>query len=193
MFVFLNTNPDRPELPKETVDSLQKEHMANIDRLAKEGKLLAAGPFHGGGGIFVLNTGNVSEANGWLASDPAVRAKRWKLDVIPYRPTVGSICSVGENYEMVSYSFVRYDADTVTSDEKIKELWLTHDEYRKNIAPRDSVMAEGILGEKKGGILVVKGTLDEELLKKDPAVQQGVLKPTLKRIWIAKGSFCEKW
>ena len=38
-FVFLNTNPDRAELPKEQVDSLQAGHMANINRLVKEQKM----------------------------------------------------------------------------------------------------------------------------------------------------------
>ena len=42
---FLNIDPDRPYLPENVVDSLQKLHRANMGVLAKEGKLLAAGPF----------------------------------------------------------------------------------------------------------------------------------------------------
>jgi len=193
MFVFLNTNPNRQELPKEKSDSLQTAHMANIDRLAKEGKLLAAGPFHGGGGIFVLNTGSVPEANEWLQSDPAVRAKRWNLEVLLYSPRVGSVCSVGENYEMISYSFVRYDLRDGALNERTNETWVLHREYLRNIAPSDSIMAEGMLGEDRGAILVVKGIVDEEQVKRDPAVSEGMIRPTVKKLWIAKGSFCEKW
>ncbi|MBX2961191.1 MAG: hypothetical protein KF687_01690 [Cyclobacteriaceae bacterium] len=47
-FVFLNTRTDKAELPKEEVDKLMQGHMANITRLASEGKLIAAGPFDGG-------------------------------------------------------------------------------------------------------------------------------------------------
>lgn len=69
-FVFLNNKQDKEALSKEKSDSIMTGHMNNIDRLAKEGKLLAAGPFEGGGGIFVLNTKSIEEANQWLSTDP---------------------------------------------------------------------------------------------------------------------------
>ena len=72
VWVFLNTNPNRPELPKAEVDSLQAGHMANIGRLAKEGKLLIAGPFYGGGGIFGFRSTTIDTVNEWLSTDPAI-------------------------------------------------------------------------------------------------------------------------
>ena len=65
LFVFLNKRTDLPALPKEESDKLMEGHMANIERLAKEGKLVVAGPFEGGGGIFVLKTNSVEEAKSW--------------------------------------------------------------------------------------------------------------------------------
>ena len=53
-FVFLNRNPNRVTLPEEEAKKLQEGHMNNINRLAEEGKLLAAGPFEDGGGIFIF-------------------------------------------------------------------------------------------------------------------------------------------
>lgn len=50
-----------------------KGHMANINRLAKEGKLIVAGPFDGGG-VFILNTTSTDEARLWLNTDPGVQA-----------------------------------------------------------------------------------------------------------------------
>ncbi len=55
-FVFLNKKADAVQLPKEEGEKLMAGHMANIERLAKEGKLIVAGPFEGGGGIFIFNT-----------------------------------------------------------------------------------------------------------------------------------------
>ncbi len=52
--VFLNTNPNRPMIPKAEAERLQAGHMANIGRLAKEGKLLVAGPFYTERGIFAF-------------------------------------------------------------------------------------------------------------------------------------------
>ena len=43
IFVFLNKKTDKAELPKEELDKLMTAHLANIGRLAKEGKLIAAG------------------------------------------------------------------------------------------------------------------------------------------------------
>src|SRR3989339_527286 len=89
LFVFLNTNPNKPVLPKEQVDSIMAGHMANIGRLAKEGKLLIAGPFYDGGGIFVLATASKDTAWEWLRTDPGVRANRWNIELLPYHPRRG--------------------------------------------------------------------------------------------------------
>ena len=55
-FVFLNNKADKAVLSKEEVDKIMEGHMANINKMAKEGKLIAAGPFEGGGGIFIFNS-----------------------------------------------------------------------------------------------------------------------------------------
>jgi uncharacterized protein YciI len=53
-------------------------HMANINRLADEGKLVVAGPLgkneRGYSGIFVLNIADVAGADALMGSDPAVAA-----------------------------------------------------------------------------------------------------------------------
>jgi uncharacterized protein YciI len=71
VFVFLNNKMHAEQLPKEEVDKIMEGHMANIQRLANEGKLIAAGPFQGGGGIFIFNTSSLDEAKFWLDTDPA--------------------------------------------------------------------------------------------------------------------------
>ncbi|MGG7037116.1 MAG: YciI family protein [Flavobacterium sp.] len=59
--------------------NLFEGHMANINRLAKEGKLAVAGPFMKNDrnyrGIFIFNVGTVEEANTLVETDPAVKAK----------------------------------------------------------------------------------------------------------------------
>src|SRR4051812_9113597 len=74
--VFLNINPSAEKLSKEASDKVMEGHMANINRLASEGKLLAAGPFEGGGGIFVLNTNSAEDVKNWLSTDPGIQAQR---------------------------------------------------------------------------------------------------------------------
>ena len=67
-----------------------------------------------------------------------------------------------------------------------------HDEYLKTIEKSGNVIAEGIFGDREGGILIMKGDLQKEVIEFDPAVQEGLLELDFKQLYIARGSFCEK-
>lgn len=72
-----------PEVTEET-KQLQAGHMANINKMATEGKLLLAGPMAGKGelrGIFVFDTDDVKKAQEWCDQDPAVKAGRLRLEL----------------------------------------------------------------------------------------------------------------
>lgn len=77
VFVILKTGSSKIE-DKNTIDSLFKGHMANIGRLADEGKLVVAGPFKKNDksyrGLFILNCA-MEEATAILNSDPAIKEK----------------------------------------------------------------------------------------------------------------------
>lgn len=190
--VFLNHKPDAEKLDKETQTKLFEGHMANINRLAKEGKLLAAGPFDGGGGIFILNTTSVSEAQTWVETDPAVKAKRWDIEILPYIPRVGSICPATEPYEMVKYTFVRFNAivDKFTAS-SYPNLIRQHEDFLKKVSKTSEVLTEAIFGDNEGGVLVVKNELAPDTFSADPGVQQGLLDVEFKKLYIARTSFCE--
>lgn len=78
VLVILKTGPAKIE-KKETVDSLFAGHMANIGKLASEGKLVVAGPLGKNDknyrGIFILNVKTFEEAKLLLEGDPAVKEK----------------------------------------------------------------------------------------------------------------------
>jgi uncharacterized protein len=61
------------------VNQLFRGHMDNIGRLAKEGKLVVAGPLGKNDktyrGIFILNVATLEEAASLLETDPAVKEK----------------------------------------------------------------------------------------------------------------------
>jgi uncharacterized protein YciI len=192
-FVFLNKKPDAEKLSEEQSKKIMDGHMANINRLAKEGKLLAAGPFDGGGGIFIFSTTSPDEAKQWLSTDPGIQANRWNVEVLPYQPRVGGICPVGEKYEMTNYSFIRFNAivskfTAATYPQIIKK----HDDYLKKLIDTGNVVTEGIFGDHDGGILVMKGDVQREIFETDPGVQEGLIELDIKKLYIAKGSFCEK-
>ena len=189
--VFLNKKPDAHEIDKETQTKLFEGHMANMDRLAQEGKLLAAGPFEGGGGIFIMNTTSMAKAESWIATDPAVQAKRWNVEILPFTPRSGSVCPV-KDIKMVTYTFVRFNAvvDKFTAS-NFPSLIRQHEKYVKKITAPMQVVSEGIFGPNEGGILIVKEELASDAFSQDPGVQQGLLDVDVKRLYIAEGSFCE--
>lgn len=63
---------------RDSVQELFAGHMANIGRLAEEGKLIVAGPLQKNTenyrGIFILNASTIEDAQKWVDSDPAVSA-----------------------------------------------------------------------------------------------------------------------
>ena len=190
-FVFLNSRKDKAELPKEELDKLMDAHLKNIERLAKEGKLIVAGPFDGGGGIFIMNTPSVELANQWIGTDPAIQANRWRIEVLPYQPRIGSVCAAKETSEMVSYSFVRFlpniHKETVG---KYAENLALHDEYIKKLSKTEPIIAEGFFGQ-DGNIMIINGEISPELIENDPGVKGGAFLFEIKKVWVAKGSFCE--
>ena len=77
-----------------TAAKIQEGHMANINRLYKEGKLKVAGPFGDEGnwlGIFIFDCVSKDEVEKILITDPAIAAGRLKYEIHPWwTATVGS-------------------------------------------------------------------------------------------------------
>jgi uncharacterized protein YciI len=62
-------------------------HLKNIQRLAKEGKLIVAGPFMDDQkieGIFIFNVESIEEAKTLTATDPAVKAGTLEMELHPW-------------------------------------------------------------------------------------------------------------
>lgn len=193
IFVFLNKRTDKAELPEEEVKKIMDGHLANISRLANEGKLISAGPFDGGGGIFIFKSKSVKQVEEWLQTDPGVQANRWRIEILPYYPRVGGACAVKEPYEMISYHFIRYIPHVAKFNvQDAPRIFKQHDDYLKEIVKTGNVITEATFGNGEGGILVMKGDLDITVIETDPAVQQGLLQIDSQKLWIAKGGFCEQ-
>lgn len=94
VLVILKTGPTR--VPDgEARNTMFAGHMANIGRLAKEGKLALAGPFMqdpaGWRGLFVFAVGDIEEAKALVASDPVIIQGEM---VAEYHPWYGSAANM---------------------------------------------------------------------------------------------------
>ncbi len=200
-FVFLNTNPERAELPKAQVDSLQAGHMANIGRLIKERKMIAAGPFYTGGGIFLFDT-NLEETQALLDSDPAIAAGRYRLEVYPFDLMEGRICTLWDKdeaeVEMTSYFFVRYMPNKTDEDlASVKTNRFTENvlgDIRQGMQDKAQIIGAINLNSNKGQVIIYKSDQEEgfeEAFADHELVKQGFMKYYQKQIYFAKGVFCE--
>lgn len=74
VFVLLKTGPNKMAAGPER-DAMFKGHFANITRLAKEKKLVVAGPYdgvEGWRGMFIFAVADIEEARQLVATDPVI-------------------------------------------------------------------------------------------------------------------------
>lgn len=94
-FVMLTKGARRDEI-KDTsiINKLQAGHMANMERLSREGKLMLAGPFGDDGnwrGVFVFDAESEDEVKSMLATDPAIKAGRLDYEIHPWYTAMNSV------------------------------------------------------------------------------------------------------
>jgi len=87
---------------------IQKGHMANITKLAVEGKLVLAGPFFGGEelrGLFFFSVATLDEAKALTESDPAVKAGVLKMDLKEWygSAALGMVVEISEKISKKSF------------------------------------------------------------------------------------------
>jgi uncharacterized protein YciI len=89
---LLMLRPDAPHLDDEAAAALQDAHMAFLADLHQTGHLLVAGPLSDDGfrGLSILNVGP-DEARRLNEQDPAVRAGRFSIKVIPWMVPAGAM------------------------------------------------------------------------------------------------------
>ncbi|XZF13179.1 YciI family protein [Chitinophagaceae bacterium MMS25-I14] len=87
-FVMLTKGKKRDEIKDTNVlKKIQDGHLANIRRLADEGKIVVVGPFGDDGnwrGIFIFNCTTKEEVEKLLATDPAIKAGRLSYEIHPW-------------------------------------------------------------------------------------------------------------
>lgn len=88
VLAILKTGPKDSEITGDERKQAFAGHFSNMERLANEGKLAVAGPFGKNDksfrGLFILNAATVEEAEALAASDPAIKAGIFVVDLIPW-------------------------------------------------------------------------------------------------------------
>ena len=86
VIAYLKAGPNRNQ-DEETVTSMQKAHLENIQRMADEGQLVLAGPFLDDGdvkGIYIFDVESVEEAEALTQTDPMIESGRLVMELHPW-------------------------------------------------------------------------------------------------------------
>jgi uncharacterized protein YciI len=87
--VILRAGDNPPKISREEGAEIQKQHLAHLRKLGKEGKILVAGPFGDQPdktmrGMCLYKVGSIDEARQLAEDDPAVKAGRLKVEVMTW-------------------------------------------------------------------------------------------------------------
>lgn len=86
VMAFLKAGPNQTKDSAAAVQ-LQVAHLKNIQRMAREGKLVVAGPFLDEGlvrGIYIFNVATIDEAKKLTSTDPAIKAGSLVMELHPW-------------------------------------------------------------------------------------------------------------
>jgi len=176
-------------------ESLQAGHMANINRMAEMGKLVAAGPIGDTGqlrGIFIFRADSIAEVKPLAEADPAIQAGRLKIE---YRTWWGQK-GVGEKFaaeykknpnmkvEMAQHQLAflfRGDKAASIPEKELEKLQEKHLEHIFKMLDTKKAAVAGPFMEDtdlRGIIVYQLASIDEakKLAESDPAVKAGRLK-----------------
>ena len=106
VFCILKTGPkDAAITDKKQRDEIFAGHMANMGRLAGEGKLVLAGPFGKNDreyrGIFILAVTTVEEAQKLVETDPVIKSGMMIAELTPWYGSAATML-VNENHKKIA-------------------------------------------------------------------------------------------
>lgn len=93
VFMLLNDGENRNH-DSIQVAQIQEQHMAHLNKLEKEGKLIVAGPFEKGGnhrGLLIFDVETVEDAVKLESDDPAVKAGRLSIEAFYWWGAKGTV------------------------------------------------------------------------------------------------------
>jgi uncharacterized protein YciI len=193
-FGFLKRGPNWNAENTPEVKKIQEGHMANINKMAKAGKLLAAGPIADEGeirGIFIFKAASLEEAKSLAAEDPAIKSGRLTLEIRNWFGPKGIGAKIQDEmktnpnpkFTMTKYYLVLLKRGPKPVDVSTPEghkLLMEHLSNMKKMMAARTFLAAGSFEGKEDlqGIFVVTAASPEEaktIVDADPAVKAGDL------------------
>lgn len=197
--VLLRRGPNPSPLGEREIQSLQERHLAHLDRLLGEGKLVIEGPLDGGGelrSVVVLDAGSVENAAALMAQDAWVESGQLAAEIHPWWTAKGIIKrpeSLSHNARFW-FALVKRPQDAPAySDEKLQEIQAGHMANIGKMSEAGALVLAGPVGDDGAlrGIFVFRNQDSGrivELFEGDPARLAGRLEMELYPWHVPAGS-----
>ncbi len=183
------------ESPERT--KLQEQHIAHLTKLGDEGAGLAAGPFGDGGdirGLLIVAAKSEQHARELEAADPAVKAGRLAIDVLPFMAPEGWFHKPATPFAMetVYFVFLNGGPNRAPDPESAKRLQSEHLAYMdaQHKAGRLILAGPFVGGGSRAGLVVYRAASADEArgwAAADPMVKFGRLEAEIHEWYLAKG------
>lgn len=194
-WTFLVSGDNKTPVTKEENAEMFKGHIANLERMWKEGKSVAAGPFGDAGplrGIVVLTVKTREEALAEFKNDPFVKARYMKPEIYQWRTLKNSFGKAEEPIKMGKYRFVLYKKGPGFATEATAEQRNEHLKYVLQARKEGVLSLAGPLVDAGDNTGILAFRSDDEAAAKafvaaDPYVRSGRFVPEHHLLYIAKG------
>jgi len=186
------TAQDSPERAK-----IQEQHIAHLTKLGDEGFGLAAGPFGDGGdvrGLLIVTAKSEQHARELEAADPAVKAGRFAIDVLPFMAPEGWFRKPATPFSMETlyFAFLNGGPNRAPDEAAAKRLQAEHLAYMEAQHAAGHLILAGpfVGGGSRAGLVVYRAASADEAkgyAQGDPMVKFGRLEAELHEWYLAKG------
>ena len=143
----------------------------------------------------VLLIGNLSDQSKWALlnvnnTELAGLRASFTSDLIYWNQRRGKACTLENSKKEDRFTFIKYNSHiTKFNVQDAPELFRFHDQHIKGISKVGQVLLEGFFDNDDGGFMLMRGTVDKEVIWTDPAVVNGIIGPEvyLANVTIGKG------
>jgi uncharacterized protein YciI len=178
--------------------TIVKEHIAHMYKLAADGLNMASGPVADGGEIqalMIVKVATPEQAVEIESADPAVKAGLFTVEAIPFMSPEGWFGKWAEfgKFESVYFGFLTTGPNPKREPEAAKKLQADHLAYMDEQSKQGKLVVAGpimVQGPRRGIIVYRVATMEEakQRAEADPAVKAGRLAVELFQWQVAQGA-----
>ena len=141
--------------------------------------------------------GILSDRSGMIIIKTDTKSPSFKLEnyttyISPLSINYNVICKVAKERTPLLGTFVQYNTDiTKFNVQYVPELQNAHYNYIKQLKAIGSVLLEGNFDNDDGGMMLIEGKIEDEVIFSDPTIQSGFISPEIFDVSLISVNTCD--